>query len=83
MGLAATLLRGMMATGRPSFPFLPRLAFWMGSDMFFLGGCCWWHAVKYEAKLEDGTVLAKSGDEGTEFYLNQGELCGGQQSRSE
>lgn len=28
--------------------------------------------VKYEAKLEDGTIVAKTREEGVEFYLNDG-----------
>eukprot|EP00249_Psilotum_nudum_P014581 c24899_g1_i1 orf=234-953(+) len=31
--------------------------------------------VKYEAKLEDGTVFAKSSEEGVEFYAKDGHLC--------
>lgn len=28
--------------------------------------------VKYEAKLEDGAIVAKTREEGMEFYLNDG-----------
>ncbi|MCL7039506.1 hypothetical protein MKW94_024613 [Papaver nudicaule] len=31
--------------------------------------------VKYEVKLEDGTVVAKSPEEGVEFLVNEGHLC--------
>lgn len=31
--------------------------------------------VKYEAKLEDGTLVAKSPEEGVEFYVNDGHFC--------
>eukprot|EP00249_Psilotum_nudum_P018292 c26731_g1_i3 orf=565-2328(-) len=31
--------------------------------------------VKYEAKIEDGTVVAKSPEEGVEFYVKDGHLC--------
>ncbi|RZC50360.1 hypothetical protein C5167_018788 [Papaver somniferum] len=31
--------------------------------------------VKYEVKLEDGTVVAKSPEEGVEFLVNDGHLC--------
>eukprot|EP00475_Leptophrys_vorax_P037536 TRINITY_DN64850_c0_g1_i1.p1 TRINITY_DN64850_c0_g1~~TRINITY_DN64850_c0_g1_i1.p1 ORF type:complete len:607 (+),score=130.93 TRINITY_DN64850_c0_g1_i1:152-1972(+) len=31
--------------------------------------------VKYEVRLADGTVVTKTGDEGVEFYLNEGHLC--------
>lgn len=31
--------------------------------------------VKYEAKLENGTLVAKSPEEGVEFYVNDGHFC--------
>jgi len=31
--------------------------------------------VKYEAKLEDGTLVAKSPEKGVEFYVNDGHFC--------
>ena len=31
--------------------------------------------MKYEAKLEDATLVAKSPEEGVEFYVNDRHIC--------
>jgi len=35
---------------------------------------CYCFAVKYEACLDDGTLIKKSDDDGVEFTLNDGQL---------
>jgi len=35
---------------------------------------CYCFAVKYEARLDDGTLVRKSDDDGVEFKLNNGQL---------
>jgi hypothetical protein len=38
-------------------------------DVEFCGGT---FAVKYEVKLDDGTVVAKTSENGVEFYVKDG-----------